>query len=76
MTAAIGAQQPVPAKPRILISTDIGSTDSHDNYSITHFLMHSHLFETEGLVSSPSYGHSTKQELLRRILSHKYYMQV
>ncbi|GAB3971322.1 DUF1593 domain-containing protein [Spirosoma terrae] len=61
------AQKPVPVKPRILISTDIGGTDPDDNQSITHFLMYSNLFETEGLVSSPSYGNGTKHELLRMI---------
>lgn len=61
------AQQPVPVKPRILISTDIGGTDPDDNQSMTHFLMYSNLFNTEGLVSSPSYGDGTKQEILRMI---------
>lgn len=61
------AQQPVPSKPRILISTDIGGTDPDDNQSVTHFLMYSHLFNTEGLISSPSYGKGTKNELLRMI---------
>ncbi|GAB3986031.1 DUF1593 domain-containing protein [Spirosoma daeguense] len=61
------AQKPVPVKPRILISTDIGGTDPDDNQSITHFLMYSDRFNTEGLVSSPSYGNGTKQELLRMI---------
>lgn len=61
------AQQPIPVKPRILISTDIGGTDPDDNQSITHFLMYSHLFQTEGLISSPSYGTGNKRELLRMI---------
>lgn len=61
------AQTPVPVKPRILISTDIGGTDPDDNQSITHFLMYSNLFNTEGLVSSPSYGTGNKRELLRMI---------
>lgn len=61
------SQKPVPLKPRILISTDIGGTDPDDNQSITHFLMYSHLFSTEGLVSSPSYGTGNKRELLRMI---------
>lgn len=64
---ALFAQQPVPVKPRILISTDIGGTDPDDNQSMTHFLMYSHLFKTEGLVSSPSYGKGNKSELLRMI---------
>ncbi|AHF16650.1 hypothetical protein NIASO_18685 [Niabella soli DSM 19437] len=61
------AQQPVPEKPRLLISTDIGGTDPDDNQSMAHFLMYSNRFTTEGLVSSPSYGKGSKQELLRMI---------
>jgi hypothetical protein len=64
---ALMAQKPLPVKPRILISTDIGGTDPDDNQSIIHFLMYSHLFNTEGLVSSPSYGMGNKKELLRMI---------
>ncbi len=61
------AQKPVPVKPRILISTDIGGTDPDDNQSMIHFLMYSNLFNTEGLISSPSYGRGTKQHLLEMI---------
>ncbi len=61
------AQQPVPVKPRILISTDIGGTDPDDNQSMTHLLMYSDLFHIEGLVSSPSYGNGSKKEILRMI---------
>lgn len=63
----ITAQQPVPAKPRILVSTDIGGTDPDDNQSITHLFMYSDLFTIEGLVSSPSYGDGSKKEILRMI---------
>ncbi len=61
------AQKPVPVKPRILISTDIGGTDPDDNQSMAHFLMYSNMFNTEGLVSSPSYGRGTKQNILTMI---------
>ncbi len=61
------AQKPVPVKPRILISTDIGGTDPDDNQSMAHFLMYSNQFATEGLVSSPSYGKGTKQNILTMI---------
>ncbi|MBE7168969.1 MAG: DUF1593 domain-containing protein [Williamsia sp.] len=64
---AMTAQKPVPVKPRILISTDIGGTDPDDNQSMIHFLMYSNLFNTEGLVSSPSYGKGSKEEILRMI---------
>ncbi|HKZ37180.1 MAG TPA: nucleoside hydrolase-like domain-containing protein, partial [Chryseolinea sp.] len=61
------AQQPIPIKPRILISTDIGGTDPDDNQSMVHLLMYSDRFDIEGLVSSPSYGDGSKEEILRMI---------
>ena len=64
---ALIAQQPVPIKPRILISTDIGGTDPDDNQSMIHLLMYNELFDIEGLVSSPSYGDGNKEEILRTI---------
>ncbi len=67
LTIMIGAQNTVPVKPRILISTDIGGTDPDDNQSMTHLLMYSDLFSIEGLVSSPSYGKGNKEEILRMI---------
>jgi hypothetical protein len=65
--STIKAQQPVPVKPRILISTDIGGTDPDDNQSMAHLLMYSEKFNIEGLVSSPSYGNGNKEEILRMI---------
>lgn len=61
------AQQPIPVKPRVLISTDIGGTDPDDNQSMIHLLMYSEKFDIEGLVSSPSYGEGNKEEILRSI---------
>ena len=55
------------AKYRILISTDIGGTDPDDNQSMAHLMMYSDLFDLEGLVSSPSYGEGSKEEILRMI---------
>lgn len=57
-------QQPVPEKPYILISADIGGTDPDDNQSMAHFFMYNDLFATEGLVSSPFYGYGSKQNIL------------
>ena len=54
-------------RPRILISTDIGGTDPDDNQSMMHYLLFSNEFECEGLVSSPSYGSGSKEEILRMI---------
>ena len=67
LTIIAGAQNPVPDKPRILISTDIGGTDPDDNQSMIHLLMYSDLFNIEGLVSSPSYGKGSIEEILRMI---------
>lgn len=54
-------------KPRILISTDIGGTDPDDNQSMIHLLMYANEFDIEGLVSSPSFGDGSKEEILRMI---------
>jgi hypothetical protein len=60
-------KDPTSAKPRILISSDIGGTDPDDNQSMIHLLMYSNMFDIEGLVSSPSYGEGNKEEMLRMI---------
>jgi len=62
----VWAQKPVPEKPRILISTDIGGTDPDDNQSMAHLLMYSDKFDIEGLISSP-YGKGRKEEIFRMI---------
>lgn len=55
------------AKPRVLISTDIGGTDPDDNQSMIHLLMYANEFQLEGLISSPSYGEGSKEEIGRMI---------
>jgi hypothetical protein len=67
ITGRLWAQQPVPVKPRVLVSTDIGGSDPDDNQSMTHLLMYSDRFQIEGLVSSPSYGTGSQREILRMI---------
>ena len=59
------AQNPI--KPHVLISSDIGGTDPDDNQSMVHLMMYSDLFQLEGLVSSPSFGNGSKEEILRMI---------
>ncbi len=65
--APLIAQQSMPVKPRILISSDIGGTDPDDNQSMIHLLMYSDMFDIEGLVSSPSYGEGNKNQILETI---------
>ncbi len=64
---AVFGQQERTEKPRILISTDIGGTDPDDNQSMIHLLMNNDRFDIEGLVSSPSFGNGSKDEILRMI---------
>ena len=61
------SKKEVPQRPRILISTDIGGTDPDDNQSLTHLMMYSDLFDLVGLLSSPSFGEGSKDEILRMI---------
>ena len=61
------SKEEIPQRPRVLISTDIGGTDPDDNQSMIHLLMYSDLFDLEGLVSSPSFGDGTKEEIFRMI---------
>lgn len=56
-----------PVKSRVIISTDIGGTDPDDNQSMTHAMMFTDCFDLEGIVSSPSYGNGSKEEILRMI---------
>lgn len=56
-----------PERYRILISSDIGGTDPDDNQSLAHLLMYSDCFDIEGIVSSPSFGKGSKEEILRMI---------
>ncbi len=43
------------AKPRVIISTDIGG-DPDDFQSLAHYLVYADLFDTEGLISTPPGG--------------------
>lgn len=61
------AQTRTDERPRILVSTDIGGTDPDDNQSMLHLLMYSNEFDIKGLISSPSYGKGSKEEILRMI---------
>ncbi len=51
-------------RQRILVSTDIGGTDPDDNQSVAHLLMYTDCFDLEGIISSPSYGKGSKEEIL------------
>jgi hypothetical protein len=67
VAGGLQVQQPVPAKPRLLVSTDIGGSDSDDSQLMTHLLIYSDKCQLEGLMSSPSDVQGSKQEILRTI---------
>lgn len=54
------------ARPRVIVSTDIGGSDPDDFQSMVHYLVYSDRLETEGLVSSPP-GAGRKAHLLETI---------
>ena len=54
-------------RQRIVVSTDIGGTDPDDNQSMVHLMMYSDKFDIEGIISSPSFGEGSKEELLRMV---------
>lgn len=55
---------PEPARPRILISTDLGGPDEDDYQSMIHLLMFADLFDLEGIVSTPTGGGGDKEDIL------------
>lgn len=61
------AEPPSPnARPRVIVSTDIGGTDFDDFQSMVHLLLYADVLDLEGLVSSP-YGPGRKAHLLEVI---------
>jgi hypothetical protein len=51
------------ARPRAILSTDIGGTDPDDFQSMVHFLLYADMFDVEGLISSP-YGPGRREHIL------------
>jgi hypothetical protein len=54
------------ARPRVIVSTDIGGTDPDDFQSMIHYLMYADKFDTEGLISSP-YGEGRSKHILQML---------
>jgi len=56
------------AKPRVIVSTDIGGTDFDDFQSLVHLLLYSDMIDLEGLIASPwGEGRDRKRHLLTLI---------
>lgn len=57
------AATPADARPRVIVSTDIGGTDPDDFQSMVHLLVYADSLDLEGLISSP-YGPGRKEHIL------------
>ena len=57
-----------PARPRVIVTTDIGGTDPDDFQSMIHYLMYADRFQTEGLVSSPFGGGTARKTHILQML--------
>lgn len=66
LAVSLAAADKPPARPRVLVSTDIGGTDPDDDQSMVHLLVNADRLELEGLVSSP-YGPGRKKDILEVI---------
>lgn len=60
------AAAPANARPRVIVSTDIGGTDPDDFQSMVHLLVYADRLDLEGLISSP-YGPGRKSHILEVI---------
>ena len=65
-SALLPAARAPSARPRILVSTDIGGTDPDDFQSMVHLLVTADSFDLEGLISSP-FGAGRREHILQVI---------
>lgn len=66
LSAAAFAPAPLDAaKPRVIVSADIGGTDFDDFQSLVHLLLYADAIELEGLIASPwGEGRDRKRHLM------------
>ena len=55
---------------RVIISTDIGGSDEDDIQSMIHYLLYSDLFDTEGIISSPT-GKGRREDILKVVAEYE-----
>jgi hypothetical protein len=66
LAAAPQSKPVLEARPRVIVSSDIGGTDPDDQQSMVHFLLYADMFDVEGIVSSP-YGPGRREHILQVI---------
>jgi len=57
-----------PARPRIIVSTDIGGTDFDDFQSLVHLLVYADAIDLEGMIASPWGAARNRKENLLKII--------
>lgn len=67
ITANAASRNAASVKPRVIISTDIGGTDPDDNQSLAHLFFYTDKIDLEGIISSPSFGNGSADEVRRMI---------
>ena len=65
---ALGSDS-VPARPRVIVSTDIGGTDFDDFQSLAHLLLYADRVEIEGLIASPWGAARNREENILRVIA-------
>lgn len=63
---ALGAE----ARPRVVVSSDIGGTDPDDFQSMVHLLLYADVLDLEGLISSP-FGPGRARHILEVIAEYE-----
>lgn len=65
LVLAAGLSAAEPARPRVIVSTDIGGTDFDDFQSLVHLLVYADALDLEGMIASPwGTARNRKQHLL------------
>ena len=61
---ATGTTAVTDARPRVIVSTDIGGTDFDDFQSMVHLFVYADRFDIEGIIASP-YGPGRREHILK-----------
>ncbi len=68
LVLAAGAMAGEAARPRVIVSTDIGGTDYDDFQSLVHLLVYSDRIDLEGMIASPYGAARNRKENLLKII--------
>jgi hypothetical protein len=69
LAATKAAAVPAEARPRVMVSTDIGGTDFDDFQSMVHLLLYADRIDLEGLIASPYGTNSDRKQYILKIIN-------